>query len=632
MQRVHLISIKKMSESTLANVLVRRFFVIPAFEIYGGVAGLYDLGPSATELRNNLLNLWRQHFIVAEDMLEVMCTNIVPEKVLQASGHVARFADVMVKDVKNGECFRADKLIEGHIEKKLKIEGNALDEEQQKILNSLLNSVDGASPETIKEIILSMNILSPSGNPLSDPFPFNLMFQTNIGPSSGSTVYLRPETAQGIFMNFKRGLEQAKQLPFAMAQIGTVFRNEISPRNSLLRVREFEQCEIEHFIDGTPESFRHPKINTVTWCCIEFFTAEDQLAGKTRGRKMSILHALHSNILAHETLAYFIGRTYLYLLKIGLDPARLRFRQHLPKQLAHYARDCWDCDCLLSCGWTEIVGIADRSAYDLQVHSKASGVDLTCFIKYHEPREVSYNICTLKMKECAKIFKKDINIVRSTIEALQGNDLEAFKATIQTTGTYTLCIPGENGEEEKKFEILANYVQFNSSTKLLHGETIVPHVIEPSFGVGRILYSILEHSFYTREQDDQRTVFRFKPYLVGCKAIVLPLIRNNELLSATCNILEKLRRSGISVKQDATGAPIGRRYARADEIGIPFALTIDFQTLEDGSVTIRERDSMSQVRVGSKQISQVINDLSSGKVQWSTVYKHFPHCEINDAE
>lgn len=623
---------KKMSESSLANVLVRRFFVVPAFEIYGGVAGLYDLGPSATELRNNLLSIWRQHFVVAEDMLEVMCTNIVPDKVLQASGHVARFADVMVKDTKNGECFRADKLIEGYIERKLKAEGNALDEEQQKVLNSLLNSVDGASPETIKEIIQSMNILSPSGNPLSDPFPFNLMFQTSIGPSTGSTTYLRPETAQGIFMNFKRGLEQSKQLPFAMAQVGTVFRNEISPRNSLLRVREFEQCEIEHFIDGTPDSFRHPKIGTVAWCYIEFFTAEDQLAGKPCGRKMSISDALSSGVLAHETIAYFIGRTYLFLLKIGLDPARLRFRQHLPKQLAHYARDCWDCDCLLSCGWTEIVGIADRSAYDLQVHSKASGVDLTCFIKYSEPREVSYNICTLNMKECAKIFKQDTNMVRSTIEALQGEDLEILKTAIQTTGTYTLCIPGEGEEEEKKFEIRDNYVQFKSDTKVLHGETIVPHVIEPSFGVGRILYSVLEHSFYTREMDDQRTVFRFKPYLVGCKAIILPLQRNDELLSAASSILERLRRSGIAVKHDVTGAPIGRRYARADEIGIPFAVTIDFQTLEDSSVTIRERDSMNQVRVDSRQLLQVIANLSSGKVQWSTIYKHFPHCEANNTE
>ena len=613
-------------------MLIRRFFIVPAFEIYGGVAGLYDLGPSATELRNNFLSLWRQHFVVAEDMLEIMCTNIVPDKVLQASGHVARFADVMVKDTKNGECFRADKLIEGYLEKKIKAEGSSLDEDQQKTLNSLLASVDGASPETIKEVIQSMGILSPSGNPLSDPFPFNLMFQTNIGPSAGSTVYLRPETAQGIFMNFKRGMEQAKQLPFAMAQVGTVFRNEISPRNSLLRVREFEQCEIEHFIDGTPDSFCHPKINTVACYCMEFFTADDQLAGKPCGKKMSIQNALDNKILAHETIAYFIGRTYLFLLKLGLDPTRLRFRQHLPKQLAHYARECWDCDCLLSCGWTEIVGIADRSAYDLQVHGKASGVDLTCFVKYSEPRTVSYNICTLKMKECAKIFKHDINLVRSTIEAIQGEDLEILKTTLQNTGSYTLCVPGKEGGPDKTFEILPNYVQFNSDTKTLHGETIVPHVIEPSFGVGRILYSILEHSFYTRDTDGQRTVFRFKPYLVGCKAIVLPLQRNDDLMSTSSSILERLRCSGIAAKQDASGAIIGKRYARADEIGIPFAVTIDFQTLEDGSVTMRERDSMSQVRVDSKQISQVIANLSSGKVQWSTVYKHFPHYDTNSDE
>ncbi|TNJ30261.1 Glycyl-tRNA synthetase [Giardia muris] len=603
------------SETLLNNVLLRRFFVVPAFEIYGGVSGLYDLGPSGVGLCNNLISLWRRHFIEEDELLEVSCTNLVPEKVLVSSGHVARFADVMVKDTTNGECFRADKLIERHLEKLLLNEKLPADERVR--LTYILNSADGSTPEQIKQLILDLGVLSPSGNPLSDPFYFNLMFQTSIGPASNMKVYLRPETAQGIFMNFKRGLEYAKRLPFGMAQVGSAFRNEISPRNGLIRVREFEQCEIEYFTDGTPNGLKHPRFSSVAKLCVELLSAEDQLAGKERGRNMLLSEALSTGLLRHETMGYFLGRIYLFLKEIGLDTRRLRFRQHLPQQLAHYASDCWDCDCLLSCGWTEIVGLADRSAYDLKVHSEASGADLTAFVHYPEPRQVEYDTCSLVKRACASIFKKDTVRISEAIAGLQGDRLAELKLSVSKNEPYVLEF------DDCSFEILPSYVEFSSGSKTVHGESIIPHVIEPSFGIGRILYSLLEHTFHIREEDSQRTIFRFVPQVAGIKVFVLPLMSNDQLLPVAERFCTLLRRRNVSTRIDSSASLIGRRYARADEIGTPFCVTVDYETLENDSVTIRERDTMMQVRVPGNQTAHILADLCEGRYSWEAIRRTY---------
>lgn len=609
-------------QDRLQNVLLRRFFVVSAFEIYGGVAGLYDLGPQAAALRNNMVDLWRRHFVIEEDMVEVQCTNLVPECVLQASGHVAKFADLMVKDMKNGECFRADKLIETFLEARLAADRDfdtlsrkdpmlaRLSADEHLAIQRDLNAIDGAGVQETARIVAKYGIKSPSGNDLSEPFPFNLMFSTQIGPSqtNSSRAYLRPETAQGIFMNFKRALEYSRGLlPFAMAQVGTSFRNEISPRAGLLRVREFEAAEIEHFMrDGAG---RCDKFARVAGLRAVLFTADEQLVGKPTGAEHAFGDAVRTGLIRHETLGYFMARTLQFLTALGLDPARLRFRQHLPKQLAHYARDCYDVECLVGAGWVEIVGIADRSAFDLECHSRASGVDLKAFVKYDEPRTVEYHEAKPVMGVIGREFKKDGARVKALLEALPSAGVEDLAAAFAAGQAYTLA-----GE----FALRPEHVTLSKGSRVVHGEAVTPFVCEPSFGLGRILYCLLEHAFYVREQDDKRTVFRFSPAMASTKVAVLPLLGSDALSARSDELVHALRAAGISCKADASGVPIGRRYARMDEIGVCFDVTVDFGTLDDGSVTVRERDSMQQIRLPAGDVLRVVGLLCAGALAWGS--------------
>lgn len=243
------------------DLMKRRFFFNQGFEIYGGVAGLYDYGPTGCAIKNNILKLWRDHFILEEDMLEIATTCITPYPVFKASGHVDRFTDLMVKDLKTGTGHRADKLVEAFIEAKL--EKKKAKPEEVKELESILTKVETFSIDQMHETIQKLGIKSPdTGNELGRPEPFNLMFATPIGPSGALQGFLRPETAQGIFVNFNRLNEfNGGRIPFASAQIGLGFRNEIAPRQGLYRVREFEMAEIEHFFD--PKSTDHPKFKSV---------------------------------------------------------------------------------------------------------------------------------------------------------------------------------------------------------------------------------------------------------------------------------------------------------------------------------------------------------------------------------
>jgi glycyl-tRNA synthetase len=238
------------------------------------VAGLYDFGPVGCAIRNNIEQLWREHFVLEEEMLEVSTTCITPHVVLEHSGHVARFTDLLVKDKKTGQGFRADKLLAEWLEGKL--EKGKLKEEQATEFKKILINVDNYKQEEMTELFSRLQIKSPdTGNELSPPEPFNLMFKTEIGPSTNLVGYLRPETAQGMFVNFNKLLEfNGGRLPFAAAQIGLGFRNEIAPRNGLVRVREFQMAEIEHFVD--PLDKRHPKFKSVAHLRLPLYSAAHQ--------------------------------------------------------------------------------------------------------------------------------------------------------------------------------------------------------------------------------------------------------------------------------------------------------------------------------------------------------------------
>ncbi|GFQ04660.1 glycine--tRNA ligase 1 mitochondrial [Phtheirospermum japonicum] len=589
------------------NTLERRLFYTPSFKIYSGVAGLYDYGPPGCAVKANVLAFWRQHFVLEENMLEVDCPCVTPEVVLKASGHVEKFTDLMVKDEKTGTCYRADHLLKDYCKEKLEKDTN-LSSEKTAELKHVLAMLDDFSAEELGAKIKGYGIIAPdTKNALSDPYPFNLMFQT----------YMRPETAQGIFVNFKElYYYNGKKLPFAAAQIGQAFRNEISPRQGLLRVREFTLAEIEHFVD--PEDKSHPKFYEVSKLEFLMFPREDQVSGR-QARRIPIGEAVSQGIVNNETLGYFIGRVYLFLTQLGIDKDRLRFRQHLANEMAHYAADCWDAEIECSYGWIECVGIADRSAFDLRAHTDKSGVLLVAHEKYAEPREVEKLVIAPVKKELGLAFKANQKMVVEALEAMGEKEAMEMKSALEAKEEAEFQVCTLN----KVVTIKKNMVSISKEKKKEHQRVFTPSVIEPSFGIGRIIYCLYEHSFYTRankDGDEQLNVFRFPPLVAPIKCTVFPLVQNQQYEEVAKKIAKSLTAFGISYKIDMTGTSIGKKYARTDELGVPLAITVDSTT----SVTVRERDSKQQIRVNVDEVASLVKSVTDGVSTWADILWKYP--------
>ncbi|XVE63781.1 hypothetical protein DITRI_Ditri07aG0047500 [Diplodiscus trichospermus] len=600
----------------VVNTLERRLFYVPSFKIYGGVAGLYDYGPPGCAVKSNVLAFWRQHFVLEENMLEVDCPCVTPEIVLKASGHVDKFTDLMVKDEKTGTCYRADHLLKDFCKDKLEKETNITADKAAE-LKHVLAVLDDLSAEELGEKIREYGIVaSDTKNPLSDPYPFNLMFQTSIGPSGLSPGFMRPETAQGIFVNFKDlYYYNGNKLPFAAAQIGQAFRNEISPRQGLLRVREFTLAEIEHFVD--PDDKSHPKFYEVSNLEFLMFPREKQVSGQP-ARRIRLGEAVSKGIVNNETLGYFIGRVYLFLIYLGIDKDRLRFRQHLANEMAHYAADCWDAEIECSYGWIECVGIADRSAYDLRAHTDKSGVPLVAHEKFAEPREVENLVIAPVKKELGLAFKGDQRMVCEALEVMSEKEAMDMKANLESKGEveFHVCTLA------KDVTIKKDMVTISKEKKKEHQRVFTPSVIEPSFGIGRIIYCLYEHSFYRRPSktgDEQLNVFRFPPLVAPIKCTVFPLVQNQQYEQVAKHIAQMLTTAGISYKIDMTGTSIGKRYARTDELGVPFAITVDSAS----SVTIRERDSKVQIRVDVEEVASVVKEVTEGQRTWNDMLSKY---------
>ncbi|XP_046395890.1 glycine--tRNA ligase [Ischnura elegans] len=607
----------------MEDLLKRRFFYDQSFAIYGGITGQYDFGPMGCALKANILNAWRKFFILEEQMLEVDCSILTPEPVLKASGHVDRFADLMVKDTGNGECFRLDHLIKAHLEKLAadKKTKNETKEECQDIIVRL----DGMTKDEMSAVMSKFSILSPlTGNKLTEPIEFNLMFGTQIGPSGLVKGFLRPETAQGIFVNFKRLLEfNQGKLPFAAAQIGNSFRNEISPRSGLIRVREFTMAEIEHFCD--PSDKDHPKFESIRNVKLQLYSACNQMDGKS-AVAVPIGDAVDQGLVANQTLGYYMARIHLFLTKIGIDPTKLRFRQHMGNEMAHYACDCWDAECLTSYGWVECVGCADRSAYDLTQHSKATGVRLAAEKKLEQPRVVDVVEPAPNKGVLGKAFRKEAKVVIEALERMEPEKVEELEKIMAEKGSYIFSANGSD------YELTKDMVSVKRYQKTLHVEEIVPSVVEPSFGVGRVMYALFEHNFRTREDDEQRTFFSLPPVIAPLKCSVLPLSNNPQFNPFIKKLSEELTRVDVSHRVDDSSGSIGRRYARTDEVAIPFGITVDFDSLkEPHSATLRERDSTGQVRIPLDKLPSVVSDLSNEKTTWSEVEKKYPKFEQQES-
>ncbi|KZS14907.1 Glycine--tRNA ligase [Daphnia magna] len=608
----------------MEDLLKRRFFFDQSFAIYGGITGQFDFGPMGCAMKANMLSTWRNFFILEEQMLEVDCSILTPEPVLKASGHVDRFADLMVKDDKNGECFRLDHLIKAHLEK-VKSDKKSTAELKWEC-EDIVIKLDGMNKEEMRTILRRFEMKAPlTNNELSDPMEFNLMFSTSIGPTGLVKGFLRPETAQGIFVNFKRLLEfNQGKLPFAAAQIGNSFRNEISPRSGLIRVREFTMAEIEHFCDPSDKS--HPKFDEVRHVQVLLYSACNQMDGKA-AEIVTIGKAVDDRIIANETLAYFMARIQQYMVKVGVDPKKLRFRQHMNNEMAHYACDCWDAECLTSYGWVECVGCADRSAYDLSQHTKSTGVRLVAEKKLPEPKTIDVVEVVAIKGTVGKSFKKEAKEIMEALSKLEPATVVEVEESLKTNGKYVLEI-GTNS-----YTLTPDMLEVKRYQKTTYVEEYVPNVIEPSFGIGRIMYAIFEHNFKVRSDDGQRTYFSLPPVIAPLKCSVLPLSNNADFVPYIRQLSRDLTAVDVSNRVDDSSGSIGRRYARTDEIAIPFGITIDFDSLkEPHSATLRERDSMGQVRIPLKEIAGVVRDLSYGKMTWTDVEAKYPKFEQQETK
>ncbi|KAF2087602.1 glycyl-tRNA synthetase [Saccharata proteae CBS 121410] len=639
------------------SVLRRRLFYTPSFEIYGGVSGLYDYGPPGCALQANVVDAWRKHFVLEEDMLEVDCTMLTPHEVLKTSGHVDKFADWMCKDPKTGEIFRADHLVEEVLESRLKGDKEArgekvedkedpkkkkkkvkeitavkLDDSVIAEYENVLAQIDNYNGEELGQLMVKYDIRNPATrNQLLPPVAFNLMFQTAIGPSSNMPGYLRPETAQGQFLTFQKLLDfNQQQMPFASASIGKSFRNEISPRSGLLRVREFLMAEIEHFVD--PEGGKkHPRFNDVRHVELELLNRDVQLSGKTTVQTTPIGEAVEKGIVDNETLGYFLARIQLFLLKIGVDPKKIRFRQHMANEMAHYAADCWDAELLTSYGWIECVGCADRSAYDLTVHMNKTGAPLLVRERRAEPLKVEEWQIDLDKKKFGPRFKKDGKTIEAAVEALTQELREKLSIDLKNEGKITVEVPNVG---DGKVELDKELINIEKRTRVENTREYTPNVIEPSFGIGRILYCLMEHSYWIRpdDQDEARGVLSFPPTVAPTKVLLVPLSTHPDFASPIQQLSLKLRKRGISNRVDDSSASIGKRYARNDELGTPLGITVDFESLQNGTYTLRDRDSTKQVRASEAEILAAIKSLCDGEEDWAAVSARLPAFEGQQVE
>jgi glycyl-tRNA synthetase len=489
-----------MNTEKITEVCKRRGIAFQAAEIYGGASGFWDFGPVGTLLKRKLENYWREFFL-DDNIFEIDGATVLPEEVFRASGHIDGFVDPIVQCKKCKSVHRADHLIEEATGK----------------------FVEGLNEVELSDIVEKEKIACPScKGDLDKVRMFNLMLKTEISPVGGRLAYLRPETAQNIFTDFQRlaNVLRAK-LPFGIAQIGHSFRNEISPRNFLIRVREFTQMEIEMFLD--PEHLDDcPNFDDYKDTEIIIYTREEQKTGK-QPSKMTVGDALEKGLVPNKYMAYFLAKEMLFYQSIGIPKKSLRFRHMLPEETPHYSKGNFDLEIEFDVGWKETVGNAFRGDYDLKRHMKHSKKDLSM----------------------------DVN-----------------------------------------------------------GRKVIPYVVEPSFGVGRTIAAILLHCF--REGDDRGWPwFQFPSKLSPYYVAVFPLMKKHGLDVKAKHVYNRVRKEFDTVYDDR--GSIGKRYARQDEIGTRYCITIDHQTLEDDTVTIRDRDTQKQERVEIEKLVKTLKEKLAAK-------------------
>jgi len=572
--------------SDLSELARRRGFFFQANEAYGGVAGFYTYGPEGAALKRNVEETWRDRFVTREGNMEIDSPTVTPEPVFRASGHLDDFDDMLVECPDCGESHRADHVVED---------------------NTDVEDAESVSTDEVEALIAEHELVCPDcgaslvGQPVEG---FNLMFETSIGPGSGQPGYLRPETAQGMFTEFPRLKEYARnQLPFGVAQIGTGYRNEISPRNALLRAREFTMAELEHFVDPEGEG---PDLDRVADVELPLYPVEAQQADGEEYVHLTPQEALSEGVVAGEWVAYFLARSKQWFERVGVDMDRFRFRQHLPGELAHYASDCWDAEGEVDGDWVELEGVASRTDYDLSKHEKHADDGFTVFQAYDEPKTVERATVDPEMSYLGPEFGGDAADVADALADLAARNRSAFdgeKVTVEVEGeTYTVPT------EKTGFEV---------AEETESGRHIVPHVVEPAFGVGRAVYTVLAHRYDTDEVDGEtRDVLRLPAEVAPTTVGVFPLMDKDGMGETARDLAADLREAGLAVTYDDSGN-IGRRYRRQDEVGTPYCVTVDYESLEDGTVTLRDRDTTEQTRVDLDGLTELLGELRDGEASFA---------------
>ena len=600
-----------MGDSERADVVElakRRGFFFASAEAYGGAAGFYTFGPEGAALKRNVESAWRDRFALKEDNEEIAAPTIMPEPVFEASGHLDTFDDMLVECAECGESHRADHLVEGA---------------------TALEDAEALDPEEVAELIAEHELVCPNcgaelaGQAVED---FNLMFETSIGPGSGQPGYLRPETAQGIFVEFPRLKEYARgKLPFGVTQIGPAYRNEISPRRGLIRVRELTQAELEQFIDPEEDEPPLEKVEDVTVRLYAVPEQQDEAPASEGYREITIGDAVEEELLSSPWIAYYLGVAQEWYERIGLDTEQLRFRQHLPGERAHYASDCWDAEAKIeSAGgdWIEIAGFSTRSDYDLSKHAEGSGESFTVFKQYDEPQSVLRPTVDPDMATLGPEFGGDAGAVADALQALAERDPDAFE---QEAVTVTV--------DDEEYTVDTDVADFEVVEETESGEHITPHVIEPSFGVDRTVYALIDHGLQRDELGGEtRDFLSLAPEMAPTDVAVFPLVSNHEpLLDTTDEVVSTLRSAGFDATRDDSGS-IGRRYRRQDEVGTPFCVTVDRDGLEDDptTVTLRDRDTGAQARLPVGELVGQLEALRDGDADFEALLSRYETVETAD--
>ena len=478
-----------MNYDLVMKLALERGFYFPSCEVYGDAkAGFWEYGPSGVSIKNKFLQLWRRELVRRDKMLEIDGSQIMSSSVFEASGHLSSFADPIVKCKKCGLTFRADRLISETCQ---------------------IEIPESADLEDFDKVIAEKKLQCTKCQGEFEPAKkFNMMFQVGIGPE-GEPAYLRPETCQSIFVDFPRLYKTMRgKLPLGIAQVGKSFRNEIAPRQSLLRLREFYQAEIEVFCNPNKlddlERFSEVQDTKIR------ILIDDKI------QEMTCKEAIDSKTIPNKLVAYYLGLLSEFYEKTGIDMSKSRFRKLGEKEKAFYADVAFDFEVETTIGWLELVACNYRSDYDLTSHAKKSN---------------------------------------------------------------------------EKFEVMDGE------------EKTLPHVFELSMGIDRSLYTILEHSLKD-DKANERTVLSVKPYLAPIHVGVLSLVKKDGLAEITDEIYLNIK-TKFDAFLDHSGA-IGRRYRRLDELGAPFAITVDHQTKEDQTITIRRRDSMEQSRIKISELETIL--------------------------